>query len=167
MDKIKKAVTDKTKAILINSPSNPAGTVFDETAIEDIAHFCHDNNIWLVTDEVYWSLCFDGKHISPYSIEEYRDKIFEVFNRLVSESEFEGTGVGLSIVKRILERHQGKVEVESVVGKGTTIEMLFPWSHSVEEDIQRLTGSPRLTESSNARVLIVDNEPMDCRNCSL
>lgn len=58
----------------------------------------------------------------------YRDKIFEVFNRLVTESEFEGTGVGLSIVKRILERHQGKIEVESIVGEGSTFRVFLPQS---------------------------------------
>jgi len=56
----------------------------------------------------------------------YIHKIFEVFSRLVSEDEFEGTGIGLSIVKRIIERHQGIINVESELGKGTTFEVSFP-----------------------------------------
>jgi len=46
-------------------------------------------------------------------------KFFEIFKRLNNASDFEGTGVGLSIVKRIIEKHQGKVWYESELGVGT------------------------------------------------
>lgn len=96
MNKIKEAVTEKTKAILINSPSNPAGTVFERQAIKEIAQFCHDNNIWLVTDEVYWSLCYDGEHISPYSFEDYRDTTI-VINSLSKSHAMTGWRLGWAI----------------------------------------------------------------------
>ncbi|MDG1857758.1 MAG: aminotransferase class I/II-fold pyridoxal phosphate-dependent enzyme, partial [Emcibacteraceae bacterium] len=75
VDDIKAVVTDKTKAMLINSPSNPAGTVFEADAITELAKFCKEKNIWLVSDEVYWSMCFDGEHVSAYSIEDCRENI--------------------------------------------------------------------------------------------
>ena len=55
----------------------------------------------------------------------YKDKIFEIFERLHSRDEYKGTGIGLSIVKRIITMHNGDVWVESEKGKGTAFYFTF------------------------------------------
>ena len=57
---------------------------------------------------------------------EYTDKILEVFKRLHPIGEYEGTGIGLAIVKRIIDSHGGRIRVESELEKGSIFYFTLP-----------------------------------------
>ncbi len=63
---------------------------------------------------------------------EYQDKIFELFNRLHLKSEYEGTGIGLTLCERIITKHEGKIWLESEEGTGTTF--YFSISKNITRD---------------------------------
>jgi len=61
--------------------------------------------------------------------EKYTDRIFKVFQRLHGRSEYEGTGIGLSVCRKIAERHGGNITAQSVPGEGTTFIVNLPIKH--------------------------------------
>lgn len=58
--------------------------------------------------------------------EEYQEKVFEVFEKLHSNDEYEGTGIGLAIVKKIVDNHEGLITARSVLNAGTTFDIYLP-----------------------------------------
>lgn len=75
MDELEVLVTARTKAILINTPSNPCGKVFTSDELEQLAAFADAHDLLVLTDEIYEYITYDGhRHISPASIEGLRDR---------------------------------------------------------------------------------------------
>ncbi len=66
--------------------------------------------------------------------EEYQDQIFDIFKRLHGQGEYEGTGIGLSLCSKIIHRHEGKISIESTVGKGT--KFIFSVSKNLTETLE-------------------------------
>jgi light-regulated signal transduction histidine kinase (bacteriophytochrome) len=63
--------------------------------------------------------------------EEYFNKIFEIFQRLGKKEDIEGTGAGLTIVKKIVQMHRGKIWLESKIGEGAVFYFAIPKEKSV------------------------------------
>ncbi len=64
-EKLEKAITDKTRAIIINTPSNPTGMIYSAQELEKIAKMCVEKNIYVISDEIYEHLIYgDKKHVS-------------------------------------------------------------------------------------------------------
>jgi len=64
IDTLRALITSKTKAMIVNSPSNPTGTVYSREVLEGIAEVAVENDIWMISDEIYANLIYEGNHIS-------------------------------------------------------------------------------------------------------
>ncbi|WP_058485409.1 pyridoxal phosphate-dependent aminotransferase [Defluviitalea phaphyphila] len=78
VEDLEKVITDKTKAIIINTPNNPTGVVYNEKELKEIADFVVKHDIYVISDEIYEKLIYDGiKHVSIASFNE------EIYKRTI------------------------------------------------------------------------------------
>jgi aspartate aminotransferase/aminotransferase len=71
VDRVRKAITPRTKVILVNSPANPTGRVAPVEELRDLARLAAQHGLLLVSDEIYRSFCYDGPFHSPAEFNEH------------------------------------------------------------------------------------------------
>src|SRR5262245_58210670 len=80
-DRVAASINSRTKLIIINTPHNPACTVMSAADIDTLAELIRDKNIYVLSDEVYEHVVYDGrKHVSVLSHPELRERAFAVFS---------------------------------------------------------------------------------------
>ena len=72
-DELKASITPKTKMLIFNSPSNPTGAVYTEEEVRAIAKVCEEAEIFVIADEIYEKLCYNG--VKPFSIAKCSEKM--------------------------------------------------------------------------------------------
>ncbi|MFC1621100.1 pyridoxal phosphate-dependent aminotransferase [Candidatus Omnitrophota bacterium] len=92
---LKKAITKKTKAIIINSPSNPTGCIYSDKELKEIGEIAVESNIAIISDEIYEKIMFDGKkHVSIASLGKEIFKNTIVVNGVSKSSSMTGWRIG-------------------------------------------------------------------------
>lgn len=96
-DELVRAFSNKTKAIILNTPNNPTGKVFSRAEMETIRDLCVQHNAFLITDEIYEHMLYDGAtHISAATIEGLRERTIAI-NALSKTYSVTGWRVGWAI----------------------------------------------------------------------
>lgn len=68
LDAIEALITPRTKALIVNSPSNPGGAVFPRETVERLVALAERYNLWLISDECYDEILYEGEHVSPATL---------------------------------------------------------------------------------------------------
>jgi two-component system, chemotaxis family, sensor kinase Cph1 len=132
----------KQKAVVLHIGDLP-DCMGDEVLVTQVFVNLIDNAQKYLDPERPGEITISGKTMNGWSMyavadngigipPEHHTHIFQVFHRL-NPQQTAGQGLGLAIVSRIIERHQGKIEVESLTGKGTTFRVYFPRAIVMEE----------------------------------
>jgi len=104
IDRIKAAITQKTRVIVANSPGNPSGAVFCQGSWQSLLEVCLDAGIWLVSDEVYANFVFDDVHFSPLALPTAAQNVV-VISSLSKSHAMTGWRIGWSISPVALASH--------------------------------------------------------------
>lgn len=109
-ENLKKVITDKTKAIILPYPNNPTGGIMGRDDLEKIAQIVIDNNLIVISDEIYSELTYDSKHCSIASIEGMRERTI-VINGFSKAFAMTGWRVGYlacpkELINAMLKIHQ-------------------------------------------------------------
>ena len=92
---LKKAITPKTKCVIINSPNNPTGAVYSESELKEIAKVIEENNLYVISDEIYEKLVYDGeKHYSIAQASDYMKEHTVVINGVSKSYAMTGWRIG-------------------------------------------------------------------------
>ena len=98
IDEVERAVTPKTKVLYLNSPNNPSGGILTRQDIERLAQIAKDRNLWVVSDEAYEDVVFNGEHISIASLPGMYDRTIPVYTMSKSYA-ITGVRVGYFAIK--------------------------------------------------------------------
>ena len=113
---VKKAVTPKTKAIILNTPSNPTGAVFDRKSLEQIATICKEHEIMVISDEPYEHILFDGnEHVSIGSFDGMKDLTVSIYT-LSKSYAMTGWRVGYVVANKAIIAEMEKLMEHMVSG---------------------------------------------------
>jgi len=137
---IEKAVSDKTKAIIINTPANPTGTIYTLDALKSIAQLAVKHQFYVIADEIYEKLIYDGKcHHSIAALGDDIKEITIVVNGVSKAYAMTGWRIGYAA---------GPEDVIAGLGRIQSHNTSNPNSIAQKAALQALTGPPARGEAS-------------------
>jgi aspartate/methionine/tyrosine aminotransferase len=95
---LKKKITSKTKLIVLNSPQNPTGAVFPEKTIREVAKIAKQNDLWVLSDEIYHEIIHKGRHFSIASVPGMSERTI-ILNGVSKTYAMTGYRLGWGIIK--------------------------------------------------------------------
>lgn len=133
LKRLESLITDRTKAVLLNFPSNPTGVTMDSTQLEKVAAVLERHEVFVVTDEIYSENSYSDKHVTVAHFEKIRNRTFLVHGLSKSHS-MTGWRVGFILgpemyMKHVLKVHQYNAICASVPSQYAALEAVKNQRH--------------------------------------
>lgn len=111
IESLNSALTSKTKAILLNSPNNPTGTIYNKEELVEIAEFAKENDLIIISDEIYEKLIYDGnEHISIASLSQDAYERTIVINGVSKTYAMTGWRLGYAAASEQIVKHMTSIQ---------------------------------------------------------
>ena len=121
-ERVAGAITSKTRMIMINSPSNPLGSVLTRADIEGIADLAMDHDLTVFADEIYEKIVFDGKHVSIASLPGMFDRTITV-NGFSKSYSMTGWRIGWVVAPTPIFKELNKLQTQSITCVTSFVQM--------------------------------------------
>ncbi len=154
MEDILEAVSSYTKAIIVNSPNNPSGMVYSREFIQEIVEYCEANSIYLIMDDIYHRLVFDGIKAEPgytFSEKDIESTKIIVTNGVSKVYGMTGFRIGWVIANRKLVEVMTNVQAQMTSNPATVLQSA---AEGALNGIQSYVESLRLTIENNRNVVM-------------
>jgi aspartate aminotransferase len=112
-DAVAELLTPRTRMIILNSPSNPAGSVYPRATMKGLADLARDHDLVLVSDEIYEKILYDGEHVSPASLDGMFDRTVTV-NGFSKTYAMTGWRLGWLVAPQRLLKEISKVQEHTI-----------------------------------------------------
>ncbi len=112
VDELASLINDRTRLIILNSPQNPTGGVLPQRDVEEIAEAIGDRNIFVLSDEIYSRLIFEGRHFSIMSLPDFRERtiLLDGFSKTYAMT---GWRMGYGVMRPDLATHMTRLMTNS------------------------------------------------------
>jgi len=151
---IEERVGSYTKAVIINSPNNPSGAMYSEQFIADIVGFCEKRDLYLIVDDIYHRLIFDGRrpiNCYDYAKDKTENSKLIVVNGVSKQYAMTGFRIGWAVANKKLIEVMTNIQGHQTSGPSA----LLQWAAvGALNGIQSSVESLRLTLENNRNVLI-------------
>ena len=154
MEDILEAVSSYTKAIIVNSPNNPSGLVFPPEFISELVAYCEDKDIFLIMDDIYHRLVFDGEPCPPgyqFTVKDIESTNLIVTNGVSKIYGMTGFRIGWVIANRRLVEVMTNVQAQMTSNPATILQSA---AEGALNGIQSYVESLRLTIENNRNVVM-------------
>lgn len=116
------AAAEGSKSLLINSPNNPTGVVYSAQTMNGIAQVCRDHDLWLISDEVYDTQVWEGRHISPRALPDMQERTL-VIGSMSKSHAMTGSRIGWVIGSEEAIGHLGNLATHTTYGVPGFVQM--------------------------------------------
>jgi len=154
MEEIERAVSSYTKAIIVNSPNNPSGCVFSDEFIAQIVDFCERKKIYLIMDDIYHKLVFDGLKPAPayrFTNKDLESSMVIVVNGVSKLYGMTGFRIGWVVANRKLVEIMTNIQAQTT---SCTSVILQAAAEGALNGLQSIVESLRMTFQNNRDIVV-------------